>query len=105
MGFLTASLSILCMLTVTGFNDRVPILPASLVEWREVIEYTLSIVLAFGTGNILGVLIFQIFPGIMAHVIEESKKASRCACRDEQDPSPSGLTQDLSVGIAVKVLS
>jgi hypothetical protein len=101
VGFLTASLSILCMLTVTGFNDRVPILPASWVEWREVIEYTLSIVLAFGTGNILGVLIFQIFPGIMAHGGRPNPAAYRMArmlgphVGDEQLRRRARVIQDL----------
>ena len=44
----TALLSVFCMLTVTGLNDHVPILPMSWVEWREVLEYSASIALAFG---------------------------------------------------------
>jgi hypothetical protein len=65
IGMLAASFSVLCMLVVTGVNDGVPILPGSWVEWREVLEYTASIVLAFGTGNILGFLIFQALPNAM----------------------------------------
>lgn len=78
-GFLTASLSILCMLTVTGFNDGVPVLPASWIEWREVIEYALSILLAMGTGNILGFLIFRIFPSVMAQSGKPNPAAYRLA--------------------------
>src|SRR5258707_8372770 len=66
IGVVTATLSILCMLTVTGLNDDVPIIPGPWIEWREAIEYAASIALAFVTGNILGSLIFQVFPKIMA---------------------------------------
>ena len=53
------------MLTVTGLHDQVPILPDVWVEWREVIEYSASIFLAFVSGNILGVLIFQVMPRLL----------------------------------------
>jgi hypothetical protein len=61
----TATLSLLAMLTVTGVHDHVPILPYAWVEWREVMEYGASILLAFVSGNILGVLIFQVFPNVL----------------------------------------
>ncbi len=66
VGAMTAILAILCMLTVTGVNDDVPIIPGPWIEWREAIEYAVSIALAFVTGNLLGSLIFQIVPKIMA---------------------------------------
>ena len=66
LGFATAALSVTSMLTVTGLHDHVPIVPGSWVEWREVIEYGSSILLAFVSGNILGALIFQVFPNILA---------------------------------------
>lgn len=66
LAFLAASVSILAMLTVTGIHDHVPILPAIWVEWREVFEYGASILLAFVSGNILGVLIFQVLPRVLA---------------------------------------
>jgi hypothetical protein len=62
----TASLSVTSMLTVTGFHDQVPILPGPWVEWREVIEYGASIFLALIAGNILGGLIFQVLPRVLA---------------------------------------
>jgi len=65
LGFLTATLSITSMLTVTGLHDAVPILPGPWVEWREVIEYGASILLAFVSGNILGVLIFDVLPRVL----------------------------------------
>ena len=101
IGFLTAALSVMSMLTVTGLNDRVPILPGSWVEWREVIEYTMSIVLAFGTGNILGVLIYRIVPSIMAQGGKPNPAAYRLArmlgqhVGDEQLRRRARLIQDL----------
>jgi hypothetical protein len=65
-GFLTATVSVLAMLTVTGLHDHVPILPDVWVEWREVFEYSASIFLAFVSGNILGVLMFQVMPHLLA---------------------------------------
>jgi hypothetical protein len=101
VGLLTASLSVLCMLTVTGFNDRVPILPPSWLEWREVIEYTLSIALAFVTGNILGVMLFRIVPGIITHGGKPNPAAYRLArmlgphVGDEQLRRRARVIQDL----------
>ena len=66
VGALTAVVAVSSMLTVTGFNDHVPILPGPWVEWREVIEYAASIALAFVTGNIIGILIFEVLPKTMA---------------------------------------
>jgi len=62
----TAILSVTSMLTVTGLHDQVPILPGPWVEWREVIEYGASIFLAFISGNLLGGLIFQVLPKVLA---------------------------------------
>ena len=42
------------MLTVTSFIDKVPLLPQDLRDWRETLEYVLSIALAFVTGMLLG---------------------------------------------------
>src|SRR5215470_14231118 len=61
----TAALSVLAMLTVTGIHDHVPILPEVWVEWREVFEYGASILLAFVSGNLLGVLIFLVVPRLL----------------------------------------
>jgi hypothetical protein len=67
LGLLAASFSVLSMLAVTGIHDRVPILPEVWVEWREVFEYGASILLAFLSGNILGVLVLQVLPRVLAH--------------------------------------
>jgi hypothetical protein len=66
LGAAAAALSVMCMLAVTGLNDNVPILPASGGEWREVFEYGASIALAFSSGNILGVMVFQVLPRILS---------------------------------------
>ncbi len=67
VGVVTASLAVIGMLTVTGINDNVPILPVSWIEWREVMEYIASIALAYVTGNLLGSLIFDVLPKTMSH--------------------------------------
>lgn len=42
------------MLTVTTVIDKVPLLPENLRDWRETLEYVLSIALAFVTGLLIG---------------------------------------------------
>jgi hypothetical protein len=75
----TAAFSVFAMLTVTGVHDHVPILPEVWVEWREVIEYGASILLAFVSGNILGVLIFQVVPRVLAQGGKPNALAFRVA--------------------------
>lgn len=65
LAFLGGSASILAMLTVTGIHDHVPILPTIWIEWREVFEYGASILLAFVSGNILSVVVFQVLPRVL----------------------------------------
>lgn len=65
LAFLAAAVSVLSMLTVTGIHDHVPILPEAWIEWREVFEYGASILLAFVSGNILSVVIFQVLPRVL----------------------------------------
>ncbi|WP_024575277.1 MULTISPECIES: hypothetical protein [unclassified Afipia] len=79
VGILTALLSVFCMLTVTGLNDHVPILPGSWVEWREVLEYSASIALAFLTGNILGILILQLLASSLSQVDRPNAAAYQAA--------------------------
>jgi len=74
-----AALAVTCMLTVTGINDKVPIIPGPWVEWREVIEYSASIALAYVTGNILGSLIFDVLPKTMSHGGKPNPVAYRIA--------------------------
>lgn len=79
VGLLTAAIAVTCMLVVTGVNDKVPILPGPWVEWREVIEYGLSIALAFVSGNILGFVIFEVLPKTMAQGGKPNAVAFRIA--------------------------
>jgi hypothetical protein len=79
LGFLTAIVSVLAMLTATGVHDNVPILPDVWIEWREVFEYGASILLAFVSGNILGVLIFQVMPRILTQGGKPNALAFRVA--------------------------
>jgi hypothetical protein len=109
----TATFSILAMLTVTGFHDHVPILPEVWVEWREVIEYGASILLAFVSGNLLGVLIFLVMPRILTQGGKPNALAFRVArllgqhVGDEQLRRRARLIQNLMqtagplVGVAV----
>jgi hypothetical protein len=79
LGVGTAALSVMCMLAVTGFNDSVPILPVSRGEWREVFEYAASIALALGSGNILGIMVFQVLPRILSQGGKPNAAAFRIA--------------------------
>lgn len=78
-GVVTALLAVFCMLTVTGLNDHVPILPASWIEWREVLEYSASIALAFLTGNILGILMLQLLASSLSQGDRPNAAAYRAA--------------------------
>lgn len=101
VGVATALLSVFCMLTVTGLNDHVPILPASWVEWREVLEYSASIALAFLTGNILGILILRLLASSLSQGDKPNAAAYRVAqllgqhVGDEQLRRRARLIQDL----------
>jgi hypothetical protein len=62
VGVATAAFSIPGMLAVTAYVDGIDLSPSNWREWREVLEYGTSIALAFGAGNILAALLFQILP-------------------------------------------
>jgi hypothetical protein len=66
VGTVMSIIAVTSMLVVTGFNDNVPIIPGPWIEWREVIEYTASVALAFVSGNLVAFLIFQVLPQTMA---------------------------------------
>ena len=101
LAFLTASVSILAMLTVTGIHDHVPILPTVWIEWREVLEFGASILLAFVSGNIFSVVIFQILPRVLSQGGKPNAFAFRVArllgqhVGDEQLRRRARLIQDL----------
>lgn len=63
-GFAMAFAAVAAMLFVTAKIDNVPFLPADLREWRETIEYVLSIGLATLTGLLLGRLRYKPIAGV-----------------------------------------
>jgi hypothetical protein len=54
--------SVAGMLTVVGFTDNIAILPENAREWREVVEYAASIMLAYVTGNAFAALAQRMVP-------------------------------------------
>jgi hypothetical protein len=78
-GIATAFLSVTAMLIAIGVVDKVPILPDTPREWREAIEYALSIVLAYVTGNLLATLILRLLPTAMTASGRPSATAVRLA--------------------------
>lgn len=58
-GFGMAVVAVGLMLTTTGYLDNVPVLPQSVRDVREVLEYIVSIGLAFLTGLLLGKLRYR----------------------------------------------
>jgi hypothetical protein len=53
IALMTGSLSVFSMLCITHHIDDVPLLPQNQREWKEVLEYALSITLALMTGLLL----------------------------------------------------
>ena len=53
-GFVTAILAVFGMLAITAYIDKVPLLPQDMRDWKETLEYVLSIGLAFSTGFMAG---------------------------------------------------
>ncbi len=80
IGVATAALSVSSMLAVTGHLDNVNVVPSNWREWREALEYGTSIALAFGAGNILAMLLFQILPSTIASRGKPNAVAYRVAC-------------------------
>ena len=79
LGLLTAIVSVTGMLAVVAYIDGAPMIPDSWREWRETVEYGLSIALAFLTGNILMTLIFFILPSTIASSGKPNAAAYRIA--------------------------
>ena len=78
-GIATALLSVTAMPVTIGVVDAVPIVPENLREWREAVEYALSIVLAYLTGNLLVMLILRSLPNAIAASGRPSAVAVRLA--------------------------
>lgn len=56
LAIVTACLAVWGMSAVTGYVDKVPVLPQDVRDWRELIEYAASIALSAVTGLLLGKL-------------------------------------------------
>jgi hypothetical protein len=61
-GILIGLISVVAMLTVVAFVDRVPILPETFRDWRETLEYVASIALANITGSVIALLARRMLP-------------------------------------------
>ena len=46
--------SVIGMSWITSLVDHTPVLPQNLLEWKEVLEYAISIAFSFMTGMLLG---------------------------------------------------
>jgi hypothetical protein len=79
LGLLTALVSVTGMLAVVAYIDGASIIPENLREWRETLEYGLSIALAFLTGNILVTLVLFILPSTIAASGKPNAAAYRIA--------------------------
>jgi len=66
LGAATAVIAVTGMLTVVGLLDHVSILPQTARDWRETVEYGLSIALAYVAGNFLALFAFRMLPGRIA---------------------------------------
>jgi hypothetical protein len=61
-GVFIGLLSVGGMLTVIAFVDNIPILPQSVRDWRETLEYVASIALATVTGSVIAILVRRMLP-------------------------------------------
>jgi hypothetical protein len=91
IGVIAAALGVTGMLVVTGLNDRVPIMPETLREWRETVEFALSIALAFATGNIIANVVFLVLPSTIAASGQPNAAAFRIARMLGQHVGEEGL--------------
>jgi hypothetical protein len=79
LGVMIAALSVFGMLSVVSYADGTPIVPGSFREWRETVEYGLSIALSFLTGNILVILVLWALPNTIASGGKPNAAAYRMA--------------------------
>ncbi len=79
LGIATALISVVGMLAVVGCIDQAPVLPRSARDWHETLEYALSIALAYGAGNMLGLVMFRLLPNKIAAAGQPSSAAFRIA--------------------------
>ena len=74
-GIVTGILAVMGMLTVIGIIDGVPIIPDTARDWRETVEYMVSIALAGVTGSILALVAQR----LLNNTLSASKKPNAMA--------------------------
>jgi len=79
LGTATALISAVGMLAIVSYVDQTPMLPQSARDWREMLEYSLSIALAYSAGNTLGLVIFRLLPTKIAATSQPGGAARRIA--------------------------
>ncbi len=79
LGLLTAIFSVTGMLAIVAYVDGTSMVPETFREWREIVEYGLSIALSFLTGNILVILVLFILPSTIASSGKPNAAAYRIA--------------------------
>lgn len=65
-----AAASVIGMSAITGWVDKTPVMPQSMIEWREFIEYATSITFSFLTGMLVGGMSYH-----RAHRVHKTKDA------------------------------
>jgi hypothetical protein len=77
VGVIIGALAVAGMTAIIGYTDNVPILPQNVHEWRETLEYAVSIALATVTGNILAMMARN----LLAHQVSGNVHPSVMAVR------------------------
>jgi hypothetical protein len=62
LGLAAGAIAVLGMLTVVGAVDGVPIIPATLLQWQEALEYVGSVALATLAGNVIARVAYRVAP-------------------------------------------
>ena len=91
IGLLIGMIAVAGMTAIIGYTDNVPIVPQNRQEWRETIEYAVSIALATLTGSILATLVQNMLP---KHVVGR-RQPGRMALRIAKMVGPPVGTQAL----------
>ncbi len=91
IGAVMAVVSVTGILLVSHFKDGDPIVPKDWFEWKESIEYVVSIALAFGVGNIIANVVFLVLPSTIAASGQPNAAAFRIARMLGQHVGQEGL--------------
>ena len=79
LGVAVAVLSVMCMLTVTGVNDGVPMCLRHQANGARCSNTTPVSLCGFGSGSILGLMVFQVLPLILSQGGKPNAAAFRIA--------------------------